>query len=363
MRNRLGVGFAIVSVLAFAFDAVGQIPKLAEIPASIPSSTSALLSQERAELITQRDQLQADAKSHNGKCKDVPTGSPLAAECDREQRRLEVQRDTYIKAAQAFNRRLTNSLEQTRACADFEIQLAKDREALRRQFQANQRAYEELEQWENANQQAAAEALSIGVKALGGPIAEKLQEQSRSAASYLAWMTRYEKAMKDRGIPYDFLAEKIQRSARSYLNASIAAKSGTLLEAGLLAEESWEAMKKGIGAVANVQTNANASVLEVVNDPDLKKIIDTDEAGREATKALVGLAVQSDELKKFAPTISLASFAFDYGYEAKKWAESRKRILQQSNLSEQNLKAVETLRGQIESTAKKLRDCRNRPSV
>jgi hypothetical protein len=365
VKNNSHLHYRIVATLALLLSCscFAQIPKLAEVPPTLPAIEISNLSEERSLLIKRRDQLQTDAKAHNTKCVDLIPGSTLAAECEREQKQLEATREDYIKAAQAFNRTVTNAVERNTACAGLAAQLEKDRTALRRLVEANKMAYQELEEWTKANSEAQAEALSLGVKALAGAAAETLQDQAKSAASYLGHLTRYEKLMKVKGVPFEILSDKIHRSARGYLTASIAAHSGTAIGAGLQAQESWDAVKKEMGAVANLQKNANAGIVEVINDPDLKKIVEADDAGREATKALVSMVVQSDELKKFAPGVSLVSFALDYGYEATKWIESRKRILQQNQLSEENLKAFESLRQQIERTVKSLKECQTRPSV
>jgi hypothetical protein len=53
----------------------------------------------------------------------------------------------------------------------------------------------------------------------------------------------------------------------------------------------------------------------------------------------------------------------DYGFEAFRWNKSRLRIIQQYNLSDEELKAVAALKKQIEATENALKICPAEPLV
>ena len=92
---------------------VGQIPKLVEVPSTLPEVKLAEMRRTRAVLIERRDQLQAKAKAFNAKCANVTVGTPLAAECEHEQKLLDDERTRYIRMAKDFNANLTVQIQLT----------------------------------------------------------------------------------------------------------------------------------------------------------------------------------------------------------------------------------------------------------
>jgi hypothetical protein len=59
------------------------------------------------------------------------------------------------------------------------------------------------------------------------------------------------------------------------------------------------------------------------------------------------------------PSAELGQFVANYGYDMKEAMESRKRVLQQYNLSDDYLRAVESLKGEMTRTTEAMNMCRD----
>lgn len=360
-----GLGLCIVLCLVQTSSA--QIPKLAEIPRDLPQVKVEKLTLERTGLITRRDALQARAAQFNSKCANVTEGTPLAKECEREQRQIEEEKQRYVRSATVFNQSVSDASSKYKHCIDLEKQLESDKEALRRLEKANKLALRELEEWTEASKQAEKDALLAGIKTLSSGIAAKLEDQVKSASAFKGWMTRYDRQLKSKNVNIEVVLGKLENAMRGYVNASALAKSGAAIDNTLKAADIWKLFKDGLGRVAQTKAKSDASVKEMLDDPALKAVLTTDFAGLELANSALALASQSDELKKaVGPEFALASFIVDYGYEATKWTLSYNRILQKADptrdatVIEAELKSVFSLRRQIEATADKLKEARIR---
>lgn len=353
--------------LAWAGVASGQIPKLAEVPAELPKAKFESLTKDRNGLGQQKEALQSRAAKFNARCAEVVAGTALAKECEEEQRQLERIREQYVKAATAFNQSVTLARSRLTEVRDLERQLERDQEALRRMQKTIELTLKELEEWSAANQEAEKAALLLGIKALGGTMATKLEKLSKSASAYQGWVTRYAKQLQSRNVNVQVVGEKLSLALRGYVGAAAAAKTGTAISTGLKAEEIWKLFKDGMGTVLAMKSKSDATVKELLADPQLKAVFTEDKAGWELAQSLLTLASESEEAEKLlGPQFALASFIVDYGYEATKWTLSRNRILQRADpekdatVIEAELKSIDALKRQIESTTAQLKAARLR---
>ena len=105
-------------------------------------------------------------------------------------------------------------------------------------------------------------------------------------------------------------------------------------------------------------------------DPEFGKFLQTDKTSLDLLRGTLdqmGGTSTFDEigprfgLERLGPAYALGSFAADYGYDVKKWLESRDRILQGAGLSDLELKAVDALSKQLVRTVAHLNACRAAP--
>jgi hypothetical protein len=247
------------------------------------------------------------------------------------------------------------------AYSQIQHQLELDKAALERQQRSIQMGLRELDQWTEANKEAQNNALKIGITTIFGQAASEMEAQSKSAASFRGWLTRYDKMLREQGVPLQALQPKMEKALSGYINATIISKSGSALKQGLSGLDLWDATKSEIALIAQTQTKSNAAIKEVIEDPDLKRVLAMDNAGSELAESILKLAAQSKELEKIiGPSVDVGTFVVDYGYEAIKWTASRNRIVDQWHLSDQELKAVDSLKREITNTVASLNTSRHR---
>jgi hypothetical protein len=245
--------------------------------------------------------------------------------------------------------------------SQIEHQLELDKAALERQKRSIEMGLRELDRWTEANKEAQNNALKIGITAILGQAASEMEAQSKSAASFKGWLTRYDKMLREQGVPLQALQPKMEKALSGYINATIMSKSGSALKQGLSGLDLWHATKSEIALIAQTQAKSDAAIKELIQDPDLKRVLAMDNAGSEFAESLLKLAAHSKELEKIiGPTVDFGTFVVDYGYEATKWTVSRNRIIDQWHLSDQELKAVDSLKREITNTMASLNTSRHR---
>jgi len=106
----VGVGLSPCVLLA-------QVPKIADVPISLPELQRQRLTQAKESLIAYRSELVKKAEDHNRKCNAVAKDTPEWKSCSDEQSELEAQRQQYIDAVNSFNHEVEQgvSAQETRA--------------------------------------------------------------------------------------------------------------------------------------------------------------------------------------------------------------------------------------------------------
>lgn len=97
---------------------LAQVPKIADIPDSLPVQQRLILTQTRESLIAQKNELVKKAADHNNKCSAVPKDTPEWKGCSEEQTELEAERQRYIDAVNRFN----HEVERARCSQVAELQ-------------------------------------------------------------------------------------------------------------------------------------------------------------------------------------------------------------------------------------------------
>lgn len=347
----------VLGILAFSAVAAQDVP-LPPVPLDLAPATRAAFDSEHRALVARIDAQNAQIDAFMARCSAVVEGSAAHAACARDyaalgavSRQLDTDKTNFASRLAAAPRP---------PCSDFRAQLDRDLDAMRRQQATNAMGFRELDEWTKQSQDAQKAAITLGAKTLLGNVADKLEAKERSAAAFQGWLTRYEKQVRDKGVPIESLRGKIETAMRGYVAAKIQAKGGVAVNAGLDVAGAWEQLTTFAGAIATTQAKSNAAVKAALDDPAFKAFVNTDATARDAARTFLDMAIESDELKKFAPGYGVLTFAIDYGYEATKWTTAYNRIVQQNNLAGEQLKAVDALKRQIERTTQSLKACQAR---
>jgi hypothetical protein len=260
--------------------------------------------------------------------------------------------------------------EELRACNAVYAQLKQDIEATKRYQKTIDTTLKELDEWTEANQEAQLDALVSGVNALTGACLAELEARFDNAKALQRCISRHEKKLisKNKGSIIKIMNE-LELTTKAYNKAgdtikkfTIAKYTATVLD-GI---EYFDQIMNLVSVELLSRTANDKKMKELLDDSDVKDIINQErpdvdltlfiaEKSLEADKSLEALCKKAG--MKTVP-VSFAAFVADYGYNATKWALSRGQILRNCDLSEQELKAVDALKKQMERTMEKFKKCK-----
>lgn len=242
-------------------------------------------------------------------------------------------------------------------CSAIEAQLDRDKKAMQRQHDSILDNSDELEEWDKANQDALRDAAKDAAKLTLGKLAKVLQGKQKALQGL---QDEIVKNMYRRGSTINpeyaaNVARQLQEANRAYDRVKSQVALGNVLNTGTNAHDIWEMVNKTITAVADAQGQADSVVNAALKDPALSSLFEADHAASEFRQKFAEMAM---EAARISPHVDVAAFVVDTAYNAEKWRRSRERILQQVELSEKNLQAVNALKAQIERTVNRLQQCR-----
>jgi hypothetical protein len=334
---------------------------LPPIPDSLPAAVRDSLSRVRARTLRRTEAFNARVPDFTARCGTgrIPAEDTARLNaCGAEFTGLRALSDSVVREKSEFIRQLESAIAANGPYAAVERQLAQDRMALVRQQRVSELLVSELESWAKENADAQAGALKVGLTTLFGSAAKQLQTREASATAFRGVLTRYEREMRARGIPFDVMRERIERAARGYVAARVQATAGTVMGHAADANDLWNFARTEAGVIAAAQAGADADVKAAMSDPTFQRFIQTDATAADLVRGTLDQMAGTPALEPLTKPYALAAFLVDYGYEASRWAASRARILQGAQLSDEQLKAVAALSAQMERTVARLQACR-----
>jgi len=352
--------------------AAGAQAPLPIVPAWLPPALRDSLNTRRDTLAARSAEFAATGRAFNARCGTLPaTATQAIAACAADQDRMRAELSVIMMNKRVFIERIDSLTKASDArCAEILKQLALDRAALLRQQHVNEASAKELEEWAKANLEAEHAAVTAGVKLLFGGVAKWLEAREGSATALQGVMDAYIRSAPRGVLPSPQLRAAFSDAATGYARARAMALTGQAMSASSDARELFEYARTEAGAVAKVIAQSNAGVKVLLADPEFGKFLQTDKTSLDLLRGTLdqmGGTSTFDEigprfgLERLGPAYALGSFAADYGYDVKKWLESRDRILQGAGLSDLELKAVDALSKQLVRTVAHLNACRAAP--
>jgi hypothetical protein len=249
-----------------------------------------------------------------------------------------------ITASATLNGRRTS-----KDCSEIDQQLARDQNAMHRQQKSIEQGQAELAEWTKKNDDAQKAALKRATNFLVDSLAGKLGDFTEGKLSKLE--TDFKKRAP-LGETWQRKLQKVQefRAAKSRLTGAV---DGIKL-AGFTgaATDGWREGKEWAAKNGKDAETLDAILAEWQRDPELQQILK--ESGISTVSAGLGL---SKALAPWGTALDFGQFLVGYGYDATAWTLSKSRIEQQIANRDQDLKAVEALKKQIERTVAKLKAC------
>lgn len=251
------------------------------------------------------------------------------------------------------------------ACSAVYGQLQQDIEVNRRYAKEIERAQAELAEWTEKNKAALWEGAKACIELVAGTAAEAIGKRLDRATQLRDGVRNMEEQLvaKYGRANFNKLVAKLEVTSRSYESAF-----GTIRRLdwtkypGAAADgiTYYDQFTNGVSVAANRLAEGDRHLAEAMADPEFDRILNREFPGvdlatftaEEATKFFLKKVGMS------ALPVTYADFAFKSILVGTDLYHSRQRILQQIEVTEQQLKAVEALKKQLTRSMEAYRKCR-----
>ena len=330
------------------------------VPEKLPAGQREALEQRRRALLSRVDAFNALAPDFLARCGQVPVEeSARIAFCQAELGRLTARQQQIVGDKGGFAAAVDSAVARfDQACPAIDAQLARDREALRRQQGVSASMSAELEAWARENEDAQRSAMMLGVKSLMGEAASRLAARQARVTALQGAIARNERLLGERGIATGPVKSRLAWLAGEYGRAEAQANvGGAIVRAGEI-DGLYELLRTEAGVIAKEMATTDDAMRDALADPALAAIVNADATASDLARQTLDQLVATPGFERFAPQYALASFVVDYGYDATRWALSGARILQGDAVNERSLEAVAALTRQIRRTVEWQSACR-----
>lgn len=330
------------------------------VPEKLPAGQREALEQRRRALLSRVDAFNALAPDFLARCGQVPVEeSARIAFCQAELGRLTARQQQIVDDKGGFAAAVDSAVARfDQACPAIDAQLARDREALRRQQGVSASMSAELEAWARENEDAQRSAMMLGVKSLMGEAASRLAARQARVTALQGAIARNERLLGERGIATGPVKSRLAWLAGEYGRAEAQANvGGAIVRAGEI-DGLYELLRTEAGVIAKEMATTDDAMRDALADPALAAIVNADATASDLARQTLDQLVATPGFERFAPQYALASFVVDYGYDATRWALSGARILQGDAVNERSLEAVAALTRQIRRTVEWQSACR-----
>lgn len=255
----------------------------------------------------------------------------------------------YERRAQRLDRE-----SETARCVAVRDRYLRDMEAVKRNQKTIAMGQEELEAWTRRNEEAQQEALKSALNLLVDGSLAYVAESTQAANGLKGALAKYENQLKRQNRRVDPLqqAKWLEMHKRLLEMQKSIAAAKQLQDKKEKAEIFWGYFTQSTRDIDTSTNDFKNALTAIDEDPILHKIL--------VDKGLLPLVrrLKTKELLPKKPyLLGLLEFAKDYGYSATEWVLSRNRILQQYDVSDQQLRAVKAMEEELRKTVPALNEC------
>lgn len=243
---------------------------------------------------------------------------------------------------------------ETARCAAIRDRYIRDMETVKRNQKTIQMGQAELEDWTQRNEAAQQDAIKSALNLLVDGGLAYMADCTQAANGLKGAIAKYENQLKRQKKRIDPLQwGKWLEMNKRLLEMNLFISGAKALQAKKESAEIFWGYFTANAQEIDRSTNDFKNALNAVDeDPILHKIL--------VDKALLPL-VQRLKTKQLLPKkpylLNLLEFAKDYGYSATEWVASRNRIVQQYDVSDQQLRAVQVMQEELKKTVPALNAC------
>lgn len=340
------IRFLLTGALFTASLAQAGMPVMPEIPTTLPDSIRQSLIAKRQPLALRKLALIEEGKAINQNCASVEEGSSQHQSCLARQKQF----NDKVQVLKIEMGELADEIAAAVNCNEIERQLARDQEAMHRQQKSIEQGQAELMDWTKKNDDAQKAALKRATSFLVDALAGKLGEFTEGK---LAKLEANFKKRAPLGETWQRKIQKVQEFRATEARLTGAVDGIKLAGFTGAAADGWREGKEWAAKNGKDAETLDAILADWQRDPEIRQIMK--ESGISTFSAGLGL---SETLAPWGTALDFGQFLVGYGYDATGWTLSKNRIEQQIANRDQDLKAVEALKKQIERTVANLKACR-----
>jgi hypothetical protein len=257
--------------------------------------------------------------------------------------------DDFERRAQQMDREW-----QKNHCLAVRDRYIRDMAAIQRMQKTIEMSRQELDDWARRNEEAQASAIKSALNLFVDGGLAYIVESKNALNGLKGALAKYEKQLIRQGRAPDPLQKgKWMDMSKRILEMEIAISTAKQLQAKKeKAEIFWGYFTASTKEVDDSMTGFKGALTTVDEDPILHKFL--------ADKGLMPLVnrLKTKELFPKKPyLLNFLEFVKDYGYSATEWVASRNRILQQYNVSDDQLRAVNSMQNELKNTMTQLNEC------
>jgi hypothetical protein len=251
------------------------------------------------------------------------------------------------------------------ACCKTYGQLQQDIDANKRYGKEIEKAQAQLAEWTEKNDQAWRDAAMAGVEAVVASCTAALDKRVARATELRTGLNNMEGQLIGKYGQKNFnkLVSKLEVTSRSWDKATRLISKARIpgwFNAGADGIGYYEQFMNAVSEVALIEGEGDRYLAEAIRDPEVGAIINQDFPMVDLQGFVYGKEMESllEAAGMSTLPVAFGDFLVKYGYSAADWALSRQRILQQLEVSEQQLKAVAALKKQMVHSMDDFKKCR-----
>ena len=249
--------------------------------------------------------------------------------------------------------------DQSRCLAVRERYL-RDMQQIQRMQKTIQMSQQELEEWSKRNEEAKWAAIKSAVNLLVDGGLAYLAESKDALNGLKGALARYENQLERQGRPIDPLQQgKLMDMSKRIVEIDLTMRGARQLQDKKeKAEIIWGYLTANTKDADESMSSFKAALIAAEEDPILHKLL-VDQGLMPAVNRL-----KTKQLFPKKPyLINFLEFARDYGYSVTEWIKSRDLIIQQYQVSDDQLRAVNSMQEELKRTMGALNDCVNKGLV
>lgn len=247
-------------------------------------------------------------------------------------------------------------------CDKLIVQFERDKRALKNFMKTIKMTDNERDVWTEEGKDAMKEAGMTLVKFFTAELADHITKREGKILFIKKTIDKYKKDNASDVIKNKYLLDQMDKKLMKAKELFTKITVQKTTEYTLASDNMIDIIKSDVELSESLMGNGDKEVMEVLNDNEVR--LKLSEIGSSLADLLLeyesDIRASTKFFKTFSPLLSALPLVRDLSYAGTKLYLSSERVAQLSEVAEQEIKAVNSLKKQIERTNEKLKDCKKK---